>query len=333
MQETPFSLYVTVRKKLVRNDIEAPRESERLLNEHAVTKVMCDSLSQKNSDAINALKKVEDEKVVLENIIEDLSLKLEKAKVQTYEALTKKKETDEKYEQNLKFMDNLNKENSKVREDLVRTKTENQNIRMELKETKKTLETTEKNEYRMCSKIENLENSVKNLREEIRNGKVENTKINKEKVILQNQISKLKERKQSVSKSTSTVPFSSTEATTSTHGVSSFPATEPACCQFSQTDGHPDIPYAIEEPLPPIFSSSLVHKSKSIFLSRSQPNLSCIKWVNITEEELIDNDINEIEMEQYHYEIQEFYRDATERSRALREIYEEEQIKKLFDEN
>ena len=59
VQETPFSLYVTVRKKLVRNDVKAPRESEILLNELPITKENCDSLAQKNYDIRIALKVVE----------------------------------------------------------------------------------------------------------------------------------------------------------------------------------------------------------------------------------------------------------------------------------
>ena len=92
--------------------------------------------------------------------------------------------------------------------------------------------------------------------------------------------------------------------------MSSFSITKLACSQLSQTDSHPEIPYSIEKPLTPIFSSLLVHKSKTISLSNSQPNLSWIMWVYIIDEELIDNKINEIEMQQYNSEIKEFYRDT-----------------------
>ena len=53
VQET---LYVTVRKKLVKKDVKAPRESRILLNEHTVTKENCDSLAQKNYDIRIAFK-------------------------------------------------------------------------------------------------------------------------------------------------------------------------------------------------------------------------------------------------------------------------------------
>ena len=45
----------------------------------------------------------------------------------------------------------------------------------------------------------------------------------------------------------------------------------------SQTSSDPDIPYKITDPLPPIFSMQLCHKSCPIhFLSRSIPNLNSI---------------------------------------------------------
>ena len=54
------------------------------------------------------------------------------------------------------------------------------------------------------------------------------------------------------------------------------------CCQ---TDQHPDIPYQITTPLPPIFNSMLCHKSKPIrFLSKSLPSLDCICWVKPPDE-------------------------------------------------
>jgi aminoglycoside phosphotransferase len=84
---------------------------------------------------------------------------------------------------------------------------------------------------------------------------------------------------------------------------------------FSQTNTHPDVPYLITDPLPPIFSMELRYKSRPInFLSRSLPNLNSFHWcppdddfVDAAEEYLAD---------QYDREIQEFYSDAQEQARA-----------------
>ena len=47
----------------------------------------------------------------------------------------------------------------------------------------------------------------------------------------------------------------------------------------SQTDTNEDIPYKVTDPLPPIFSMQLRHKSRPIkFLSRSIPNFNSILW-------------------------------------------------------
>ena len=64
----------------------------------------------------------------------------------------------------------------------------------------------------------------------------------------------------------------------------------------SQTNSHPDIPYKITDPLPPIFSMQLCHKSRPIhFLSRYIPNLNSILWCPPDDEvlDLADRGIEE----------------------------------------
>ena len=74
-------------------------------------------------------------------------------------------------------------------------------------------------------------------------------------------------------------------------------------------------------PLPPIFSSCLVNKTKPInFLSRSHPNLETIKWTKFTEEDLIEDQISAIEMENYELEVKEFFKEAADKSKAYRNV-------------
>ena len=281
-----------------------------------------ENLAQIKVDLEHELEKIKNEKTSLASDVHNLSLKLDEAKGEIQEGLVKYKEVVDKN-------DKMTHENKKVKEDLTRCKAENENLRSELK-TKKVYE----NEIvRKDNKIENLETSVKNLKGENRQGHVELIRITKEKVKLQNQLQKIEERKKSVSKSTLTISVDSSEASTSTVGISSEPRALANCSQSSQTDSHPEIPYKIEAPLPPIFSSSLVFKSRPVFFTRSHPNLSKIRWRNVTEEEIIDDEIDAIEMEKYDNEIEDFYKEAAEKSRNLREIYEDEHIRKLFDEN
>ena len=89
----------------------------------------------------------------------------------------------------------------------------------------------------------------------------------------------------------------------------------------SQTDYHPEIPYLVTDPLPPIFSSQLCFKSRPIhFLSRSLPNLSSILWCPS------DNEAEEFLSEQYDREIQEFYLDAQEQARLKHGADQGEQV-------
>ena len=79
--------------------------------------------------------------------------------------------------------------------------------------------------------------------------------------------------------------------------------------QMCQTDQHPDLPLKITDPLPPIFSSQLCHRTPPIhFLSRSLPNLDKICWskpdgTNLDEAEEYLN-------YQYDQEVKQFYLEA-----------------------
>ena len=135
---------------------------------------------------------------------------------------------------------------------------------------------------------------MRNLKQESREAVSKRNQTSKEKTKLENQISKLKETKSSVSKSTWTDPLVyCSEASALTVGTESAQSIN--LSTTSQTDHHhPEIPYEIEAPLPPIFSSTLVFKSKSVFLSRSQPNLATIRWRDITEQDLMEQEIDDI---------------------------------------
>ena len=65
-------------------------------------------------------------------------------------------------------------------------------------------------------------------------------------------------------------------------------------------------------------------------LLRSHPDLSTINSKKLTEEDEIEELICEQEMEAYTTEDKELYEEATEKAKALREIYENNIIEKLF---
>ena len=101
-----------------------------------------------------------------------------------------------------------------------------------------------------------------------------------------------------------------------------------------QTNHHSEIPYLVTSSLPPIFGSQLCQITKPInYLSRSLPDMSTLNWVKITEEDSVMNAAEEALNEQYDRHVEEFYRDAKIQAEAVRRVYDEDDIGKLFEEN
>ena len=101
-----------------------------------------------------------------------------------------------------------------------------------------------------------------------------------------------------------------------------------------QTEHSQDIPYRITAPLPPIFNSQLCYQSKQIpYLSRSLPNLSTVNWVMITEDDILQDEAEQALCDQYDRQILEYYDEAREKTRAVRQVFDENLIGKLFEEN
>ena len=99
-----------------------------------------------------------------------------------------------------------------------------------------------------------------------------------------------------------------------------------------QTNTTLDVPYLVTEPLPPIFGSQLLQKSKIQQLSRSLPNLSTLVWAKVTEDDLILEAAEEALNKQYDDRIEQFYEEAKAKATALREVYDGNCISKLFDD-
>ena len=163
VQETPFSLYITVRKKLV----EGAK----------------DTIENECSDDVDELTNPENENKSYKNLIHDLSLKLEKAKFELQEALAKNRDSFNKH-------NDLIEAHDRVEQDLTRTKAEHESLKLEIKETRKALKTKEKEVARLTNKVDDLEASVKNVNQE--RGEALNEKNKAIKVIgkLKDQISK-----------------------------------------------------------------------------------------------------------------------------------------------
>ena len=102
--------------------------------------------------------------------------------------------------------------------------------------------------------------------------------------------------------------------------------------KHTQTESHPDIPYIITSPLPPIFNSHLCHQSKRLHLSNSLPNLHTIGWITVVPEDKIRDEAEQALSDQYDRQVRDFYDEAKDQAKALREVYSENLISKLFEE-
>ena len=98
-----------------------------------------------------------------------------------------------------------------------------------------------------------------------------------------------------------------------------------------QTNDSPDVPYLITEPLPPIFGSQLLQKTKIQHISRSLPNLASFMWVKVSDDDLILDAAEEALNEQFDREVENFYEDAKAKATVIRDVDEENCIWKLFD--
>ena len=104
---------------------------------------------------------------------------------------------------------------------------------------------------------------------------------------------------------------------------------------FCQTNSNLDTPYAVTDPLPPIFSSQLCHTTKPIHLTISLPNLSSLIWVRESEEDELVDSAEQALNDQYDRQVSGFcfYRDAKNKAAAIRKLYDENAIRDLFEEN
>ena len=120
---------------------------------------------------------------------------------------------------------------------------------------------------------------------------------------------------------------------TSSVSCQTDPPEIPCHAKASQTQSHPDIPYNISAPLPPIFSSQLCYSSKRIqHISSSLPKLSTLGWVRVTEDDILRDKAEQALSDQYDRQIEDYYLEEKEKSKAIREIYEEDLIRKLYEE-
>ena len=142
---------------------------------------------------------------------------------------------------------------------------------------------------------------IKNFKFEIKDWKKDLGVERKEKINLEKQLVSLKKEVKNKPETALQVCKTSTDFTSL--GV--------------QTDQHPEIPYSISDPLPPIFSVQLCHFSSRIgCLSNSLPNFNTICWVK--SDNTFQDEAEEALNEHYDNQIKEFYISERERVKLMR---------------
>ena len=362
LQESPFSICINIKKSYIKDQNGDYLQPSSDFSDSGV-------LARRNEmleDEICALKKafenLESERDDSVEIAQELDMKLQKAKIELSEALVHSNEI-------LKQKEDIKKKHEDKESKLTDAQNETKKLQIEIETMKnerslalKSLKTKEKEINKLVFKNENLQETINALKIEKKNVVNEKNKIAKEKLKLDKKISKLHPTKSAATKYTNTASISSLNASSNTvcglpldHTVNPFSsclnastsALKPSDLSSTskvkyqqqssiscQTDPHPEIPYNITSPLPPIFNSQLCHHTKPIrFLSRSLFNLDTIDWVEVTPEDIIRDEAEQALCDQYDREIEHFYIEAKDKAVALHEIYEQNLIGKLFEEN
>jgi chromosome segregation ATPase len=285
VQETPFSIYVTIRKSEVKLRDPINNHEVNIKNEVGSNTVN----SAISPDAFSRLKSD------FEDTLEDLVAKNEYTK----KLETLLKNSDEK----VSNLEDLNGELQNVLDKNKALQCENDALNSIIKEVSENLITSER-------KVDDLISENRKLQKKVENITTKNTKLKNYSDALKKDIKLSKSEAEKVivalEKNIDTVE-------TELKMLRDKNFIEEAC----QTDEHPDIPYKVTDKLPPIFSSQLCHHSRRIYLSNSLPNLDSICWSKPSE-----NFVDEAEealAEQYDKQVKEFYLDERERVRAVHE--------------
>ena len=309
LQLSPFSANISLKKTLIKDKagfyLNPPEEPDLSLpKKHGLVDV-------------EKAKKITE----LEHIIADLRVQLEESQTDrehAYETINKLKgelfiklentETEQVAKEEA-FADQLKKKTLEInilKEEKQKLKNQNDNLQMSLQNSKSTATRLNKevNENKRIhdkaseQTVKIHKSEIKYWKKELGLEKSQRIKAERKLAIIEKELSKPQ------------------------HAVS---------CQTNQT---PDTPYTVTDALPPIFGSKLCHRSKAVkFFSRSLPNLSTISWVRVTEEDIQENEAEQALNNQYDRQVDEFYIDAKKKAEAVRQVYEENYIEKLFGED
>ena len=314
-QETPFSIYVTVRKSYIQSRFSQTPEIK-AAQEHSSSEIELTKVKENFEELFERHKRLEESYLKTKNEYEDVIEGCQSNYI-TIENLNRLNEEKSARIENLELNINNLKDNKKSLETKnENVSTENKSIKQEITELRNEVKSASKElkflkkekrdtTHDLEKKIEALELKNRNLQEfkaakaaEDKSEKIKIKNINKKLKTLEEKEARLNIEKIKLENEVKKMEV----------------VTETKVCQ---TDNHPEIPYAITTPLPPIFSSQLCHATPPIhFLSRSLPRLDKISWCE--PDDHIVNEAEEYLNFQYDQEIKQFYQDAKQQAQGQR---------------
>ena len=316
LQQSPFSAVISLKKTLIKDrsgcTLMPPTSSSILLKKaEQELENMCEKILQLES-TVNSIK-IKYENAVIDcegayKTVSKLENKLEEAKGVKHVMIKQEAIDDIKIEVVEKSMEIEIKMLSALNKKL---ENENQNLKTTLSEKNKNivdLEASNKNREATANRLNKAlsENKTKydqekveankDLRQQIKSWRKELGQERKEKIKVEEKFDALKKEVE--------------DAKTNQLMIKSVNT-------FTQTEEHPDIPYDITSPLPPIFSSQLCHITPKLrFLSKSAFHLDTICWVK--PDDSYQEEAEEALNQQYDRNIEEFYLSERDRVRLSR---------------
>ena len=296
-QETPFSIYITVRKSytqyrkenlasslvnqvlhdVVKDEQQHPQEAS--LHYQSLQKKHGSLLAEKNKleDTLDITKQHLNSALKECDLREEVIEELEEQKASQCELISNLENNVKSLEVSDKRKEALASENKTLKSDITELKGE---LKIAKKDVKTLNKESIKSEHDFGKRIDILESKIRNLME-FKAGKVaeERDAKTKEKTLLK-KIKALEEDKAKVTIAKNKIERDLNQNKVSTDSKSSLTELLVNLEKESQTEASIDSPYDVKSPLPPIFSSNLCRITPPIkFLSRSLPNLSTILWV------------------------------------------------------
>ena len=305
-QETPFSMYVTIRKSFIQSkSTKSSSPDEKPVQHNDSVESELDKIKAKYDKLLNEQKSLQKANENIKSDFEEAINECE-ANNEVIGNLQKLNADQSEIIGNLKYkISNLQVEKTNLETKNKNVSVENKAFRKELKDLKN--ETTLRTEDLKFLKKENkdIENNYDKKIEELECTIGSLQKFKAEKIAEEKgETDRIEKKLKIIEKKEADLEIERINLETKANKMNVDNESKE-----SQTDQHPDLPYEITSPLPPIFNSQLCHATPPIhFLSRSMPRLDKICWSKPND--CFVDEAEEFLNFQYDQQVQQYYLDA-----------------------